>query len=90
MYIFYLLLVQYKWCVVLSIVVEHQFHCVQGIFKYSGTSVMGTTGTQLSVLYREVSLILCVVGIGDSILSREVSFIQEYPQERIMSEKRKV
>ena len=24
----YLLFVQYKWCVVLSIVVEHQFHCL--------------------------------------------------------------
>ena len=44
---------------------------------------MDTIGTQLAVLYREVSLIqrwistqLRVVGTADSVLSREVSLIQ--------------
>ena len=44
---------------------------------------MDTIGTQLAVLYREVSLIqgyictqLYVVGTADTVLIREVSFIQ--------------
>ena len=45
MYIFYLLLVKYKWRVVLSIVMEHQFHCLcclslstGGVHGYLGCS----------------------------------------------------
>ena len=46
-------------------------------------SIVDTTGTQLAVLYREVSLIhrlictqLYVVGTADSVLIREESLIQ--------------
>ena len=48
-------------------------------------SIQDTIGTQLAVLYREVSLIqrqicthLYVVGIADSVLIEEVSFIQSF------------
>ena len=48
-------------------------------------SIEDTTGTQLAVLYREVSLIqrwicaqLYVVGTADSVLIREVSLIQTH------------
>ena len=48
-------------------------------------SIQGTFGTQLAVLYREVSLIqrkictqLYVVGTADSALNREVSFIETF------------
>ena len=56
---------------------------------------MDTTGTQLAVLYREVSLIkrlncihfyICtyVVGIADSVLIREVSFNWSDPYREIL------